>query len=178
MSKIMVSFNSLWNAHPGKGGNSRFLQNIFPDKTKEQLERLYPNTCCLKLSYALNIAGVRITKEESVAQVKGVIREEERFFVINCISMDKYLNKKGYKPRVWVLESGMPRYLNKAVKELVDTKGIIFFDFRGSPELKKASGGLSYTGHFDLWNGSDAKAGAYFDDNLTKRILLWECHKE
>lgn len=175
MSKIMVPYTTLDSAYPKTKDRVEFLKEIFPNLSKEQINALYPNACCFRISYALNVAGLRVTREAGLAQVKGSIAGREYYFVINCLSMDNYLRKKGYEPKVWVLEHDMPRYLNKAVKDLSSLKGIIYFDFRGSPGMKSYGGRATYSGHFDLWNGSATKTGEYFDDYKTKRILLWEC---
>ena len=108
------------------------------------------NTCVIRVSYALNKAGEPIPNGwPGLATAKG---GDGKRYAYRVKEFKPYLDKKYKKADI----SGTSRTAFEG------KKGIIMFDVQGWSDA---------TGHFDLWNGSNARYSEYFDKAST--IYLW-----
>lgn len=146
-------FKKLWSKYPAieDYDKSALGKKIGGFVEKNIQSDVFTNTCALRMSYALNRAGISLPflKDHTVS---GYMSDDE-----------KKVNKKWHHYRVSELEkivkqkyTGMK--VNKVTNtrvELKDKQGIVFFH-------RQFNDGA--TGHAALWNGKEFKNG-YKDDH-------------
>jgi len=103
------------------------------------------NYCCVRVSHALMRAGHKITQKSDYKDADG------NKYIIRVVSMKSYMTGTFGEP-LKVTESSAK-----------GKQSIICFDECGFSDA---------TGHFDLWNGSNAAYKEYW--NKTTKVYLWE----
>lgn len=136
----LPSFNSLWANYP----------NGTPDEVKSLIGgninmSWVTNTCVIRLCYALNRCGVRITEGNGLHTARGG---------------DGYR----YGFRVSEFKDWMTSHYGPPQKFTGSGHGIIMFDVHVWNDA---------TGHFDLWDGHGCRHAAYFD--VASSTYLWPC---
>ncbi|MES2590340.1 MAG: type VI secretion system amidase effector protein Tae4 [Bacteroidota bacterium] len=123
------------------------------------------NTCAMRVSKALNYAGVahRIKRGHGMEVVKG---EDGLLYGYRVAELKKYM-KSIY---------GSPKLIEKGTKikqaDFYNRKGIIAFDVKGWSDA---------TGHFSLWDGAKVLYGDEFSLPTTGtgvtlvQVSLWVC---
>lgn len=156
-------FNALWSGYPNTEPTSALLDMIFGEKSKKTPgvtinwvlnSGEVTNTCCIRLSHALNSGLNPIIKIGSIEMITGIKGK----YILKVSHMSKYLSLIYGKPDVNV--SGDSKKFQDAV---IGEKGIIVFKVRGWSDA---------SGHIDLWDGKKAKRKEYF--SFSSGIQLWK----
>jgi hypothetical protein len=110
------------------------------------------NTCTIRMSYAFNRAGSPIPrKHPSLTTVRG---GDGLWYAIRVREFKRYLER----------EFGAPGVTGTMRSEFAGHQGILVFDVEGWNDA---------TGHLDVWNGTRAKHGEYWE--AAKAVYLWIC---
>jgi len=110
------------------------------------------NTCVIRMSYAFNKSFSPIPNGwAGLTTVKGGDGKRYAFRVAE------------FKPYL-VGKYGKPDVTGTTAAEFSGKKGIIMFDVQGWSDA---------TGHFDLWDGSQARNHEYFAQS--SKVYLWSC---
>lgn len=110
------------------------------------------NTCVIRVSYAFNKAGEAIPNGwPGLSTARG---GDGKRYAYRVSEFKPFLEKKYKAPDVTGTSRGA----------FDGHKGIIMFDVQGWSDA---------TGHFDLWDGNNARYSEYFDK--ASQIHLWTC---
>jgi hypothetical protein len=152
----------------------RILSRDFPDYWKypepemvrkllggEVNDRDITNTCTIRLSHAMNSAGVPIPRIwQGIANRKG---KNGRFYIIRVKNFRAWMEFRFGKPDIDISKKAGDAFDRSQIQ---GTEGVIAFEI----------GFADATGHFDLWYGDkfshESTAGKdYF--KLASRVSLW-----
>lgn len=136
----LPTFSSLWANYPT--GDSTTVKALIGGNVNLPW---VTNTCVIRICYALNRCGVRITEGDGLSTARGG---------------DGY--RYGY--RVSEFKVWMERNYGPAQRYSGGQKGIICFDVDVWSDA---------TGHFDLWDGTQARHKSYFD--VATSTTIWPC---
>lgn len=117
-------------------------------------------TCCIRLSRSLNIAGRPIEGFSDMAnpympgpkaKVRASKGDDNKWYIYSCYDLREYLNNRFGRAK---------KFGSYEKSDLSEAKGIIMFGFR----------------HTDLWNGSEVRYNTDFTDGTKKvqEILVWQ----
>ncbi len=124
------------------------------------------NTCTIRLSFALNYAGIPgLPVDRSLVGAKRKINyitdktdpQKGFAYIYRVDEFADYMLKKYGKPQIWAKKTDNPR------TAVWGKKGIILFVVKGWDNA---------TGHFDLWDGEKAAHEDYFDQATD--VFLWQ----
>jgi hypothetical protein len=144
-------FESLWNNYPPESDVPTVKRAIGGHVDAAWIE----NTCAVRLSRALNYSNRPIPNNR--ADLHVVTGGDQKYYAFRVKEMRRYL-ESSYGKATYVA-SGAGAHMHMRNK-----RGIIMFDVRGWSNA---------TGHFDIWNGSEARHHAYFSES--REVLLWSC---
>jgi len=153
----LSQFSVMWNNYFNEKSTDYVLTSVFkenstPEVTRQWAFEYIKNTCCIRLSHALNSTAHKIPyiKDATLSGIKGK-------YIYRVSDMTKYL-KNTYGPAN-VVKSGSPVDFLQAIAGI---QGIICFN---------VSVWSDATGHYDLWDGSGIRYSQYFD--VADSIMLW-----
>lgn len=136
----LPSFSSLWANYPH--GEAEAVKSLIGGNVNASY---ITNTCVIRLCYALNRSGVRVSGSHSMVTVQGG---------------DGYR----YGLRVREFRDWMENKFGPPQEFGGGGQGIIMFDVHGWSDA---------TGHFDLWDGAQCAHQGYFD--RASATYLWPC---
>jgi hypothetical protein len=130
---------------------------------QDQNYKDYKDTCAIRVSHALNLAGDPIPA--SAAKIANPFRPGSKvrldkgdsgFYIYSTLDMRAYLNTRYGQAKVFKPKKGVDR---EAEIKGLSLKGIIAFGWI----------------HIDLWDGAGCARSCYFKDPRVKdkEILLW-----
>ena len=143
----------------------------YPTETKDQVAVLVGGaigtniikydweTCCIRLSRALNLSGAPIAGFEKMAnphmsgpnpKVRARKGADSKWYIYSCYDLRVYLENRFGRPK---------RFGSYEASDLSDERGIIMFAFR----------------HVDLWDGSDVRYNHEFTNGTktVQEICIW-----
>lgn len=144
------------------GGN--FADNALKrSKGVVEIEKPFLNSCTVRLSHALNLAGLRIAK--NMKRVRTLPGKTHMNYIFGVLEMKRYLTRKFGNPDISIADKS----LTAAEKESPFTghQGIIIFLIK----YKDANG------HLTLWDGNDiggATSSKEHNFELASEVHLWK----
>jgi len=136
----LPSFNSLWTNYPN--GQADEVKALIGGNINMAW---VTNTCVIRICYALNRCGIRVTEGDGLHTARGG---------------DGYR----YGFRVSEFKVWMENRFGPPEKFGSGQQGIIMFDVNVWSDA---------TGHFDLWDGSACRHQGYFD--VAASTHIWPC---
>lgn len=153
-------FTGMWMEYPDPSNvlHKAFGKHVMPDMKdyqREWIQNTFHNTCCVRLSYAMNhtvgerisqldISGAGLTSSDYVTGKNGK-------YIFNVPNMSLLLNNKyGKADYFW---NGDYRLLDKFGEDIINENGIIIFH----------APGYGLNGHVDLWEKGKVKTFNMFD---------------
>lgn len=135
------------------------------EATRNWIHNSFHNTCCVRVSYALNhTIDHKITNSNARAaglSSRDYVTGKNGKYIFNVPNMSTYLNDRyGSPTHEWENTSKISR--DNFRKEIDDKQGIIIFHQPG--------GGIN--GHADLWDKGETKTANMFESADT--IEFWE----
>ena len=156
MRKGLPSWSKLWLNYPNEANIAKVIETIFAGKKNYNwIRNNIHNTCAIRLSRALNLAGDPVNKTPGLHVLLG---NDSKWYAYRVSEMENYLEQTYGSPRI-SKESMNPKELREAVK---DKAGIIIF---------KVKGWADATGHVDLWDAGIIRHKEYF--HVSYKVLLW-----
>jgi len=149
-----LNFATLKANHPGHGTDVPAVKRMIGGQVNNPK---YENTCVIRLSRALNNAGVPIPHDPpGLHTVRGA---DGRNYAMRVHEMRDYLGQRFGQPTM--------RIRNTQVRQLLaGRQGIIVFDYDHHAEGKA-------TGHVDLWDGQSLHANPA-PIGTASRVSFWE----
>lgn len=144
----LPSFSQLWSNYP-KGSAESAKETIGGNLNLGWVT----NTCAIRLCHALILSGHDIAGGPGIATAKG---GNGKRYIYRVADLDSYLRSVVGGPTLTVASPKASHFGGQ--------QGIICFE---------VSGWSDATGHFDLWNGSEAAGHAYFAES--HEAHLWAC---
>ncbi|WON76236.1 type VI secretion system amidase effector protein Tae4 [Serratia sp. UGAL515B_01] len=139
------SFNSMWSSFSKVNVAVPQVGNIIGGKVKANIDSgIFQNACAIRMSYALNNAGINIPRNES--KWKTSSGADNKWYIYRVEDMIKFLNDQFYQADVISKLS-----VNKS--DFSNKKGILAFNVNWSDA----------TGHVTLWNGVLCSDSCYFE---------------
>jgi hypothetical protein len=146
--RSLPPFAELWSHYP-RGDSSTAKATIGGNINMDWVT----NTCVVRVCHALIMAGFEITSAHGLTTARGGNGKRYGFRVSE---FEPYLRAEVGPP---TLTMASPK-----ASHFGGMSGIICFE---------VSGWSDATGHFDLWNGSEAGSGEYF--SLSHEAHIWVC---
>lgn len=145
----LPSFTSMWANYPDDHDSNKVKRAIGGKVDADWID----NTCTIRLSRAFNYSGHPIPRNFPGLNV--VSGGDGMWYAFRVREMRRYLESRYGKPSFQA--SGPEASLHANGKP-----GIIMFD---------VAGWTSATGHFDIWNGHEARYGSFFTQ--AREVLIW-----
>lgn len=167
-------FQKLWDAYPtgdtpavGKLIGGAVGSGIGQPDANGKMRGWITNTCAIRLSRSFNYAGneFRIPQAYAFADRKvpktfsTIAGGDKLRYAFRVAEFLKYLREKFGKAPVSITKERGDSTVPDVFKS---RKGLIVFDDCGWSDA---------TGHIDLWNGSECRGKAYWQE--AKRVFLW-----
>jgi Type VI secretion system (T6SS), amidase effector protein 4 len=155
----LPSFSKMWAAYPG--GEAKDVKRFIGGNVDSAW---ITNTCTIRLSRSLNESGAAVPKNRSgLLTVSGA---DKKNYALRVAEFRKYMLATYGAPTIRAVgrtknSDGVVVDTNPAT--FAGRQGIIMFDVGVWDDA---------TGHFDLWNGTQAAHDAYFAD--ARAVWLWE----
>jgi hypothetical protein len=144
----LPAFQSMWDNYPPDEEPEPVKKRIGGKVNAGWIE----NTCTIRLSHAFNYSGHAIPNNHpSLHTVSGA---DGMFYAYRVREMRAYMEATFGGPKLHV--AGPEAFL-----AVTNKRGVIMFDVRWRDA----------TGHFDIWNGKQARHHAYFAE--ARKVLMW-----
>ena len=144
---LRPAFSHMWNYFSDINRDVSRVGNIIGGKVEVNINNnIFNNACALRMSYALNRAGITIPRNES--RWKTSSGADKNWYIYRVDDMVRFLNDRFGKAD-----------LTKGVEH---QKGVLFFN---------VSGWNDATGHVTLWNGVTCADKCYF--HQSSGVQLW-----
>lgn len=141
------SFSTMWNRFSDINRDVSQVGKIIGGKVEVNINNhVFNNACALRMSYALNRAGIMIPRNES--RWKTSSGADKNWYIYRVNDMVKFINDRFGKADI--------------TKNFSNDKGILFFN---------VSGWNDATGHITLWNGAACADKCYFPQS--SGVQLW-----
>lgn len=142
------SFNSMWNNYTKINISVKDVVKKIGGKVEEEIQGITANdVCAIRMSYALNQAGVLITKNDS--HWKTLAGADKNLYIYRAGDMAKFLHERFGKADL--------------ATDFADKKGILLFNITGSDNA---------SGHVTLWNGKTDIDRVYFAKSTGARLWI------
>jgi hypothetical protein len=154
----LPSLDSMWPQYPN--GSPDDVAALVGGAVGENITKYHWETCCIRLSQALNLAGQPVKDFAGMSnpymdgphpKVRAAPGQDNTFwYIYSCYDLRVYLQNKYGQPH---------RFGSFETSDLSNVKGVIMFEFR----------------HTDLWNGSEVRYNTDFTDGTktVHEILIW-----
>jgi hypothetical protein len=152
MTDTLTNFQAIWDAYP-VGELDAVKATIGGAVNADWVT----NTCVVRVSRALNYAGVVIPADDpALLTLKGA---DGKNYALRVREFKAYMTRVYGDPQITHVNGGQG---GPVPAEIAGQRGILCFD---------VSAWADATGHFDLWDGQAARDHGYFD--VADAVHLW-----